>query len=72
MTLSELNVKDLINRIWDLCVFITIALYLGLTVKRARNYVSLLGIIILILLGTIGIAMFSVPRMLIMMFFLFN
>lgn len=43
-----------IKRLWHLFVFLIIALYLGLTVERKRNYVSLIGIIVLILLGTIG------------------
>ncbi|CAF4792237.1 unnamed protein product, partial [Rotaria socialis] len=37
-----------------LLVFFAIALYVGLTVNRARNYVSLIGIFTLVLLGTIG------------------
>jgi hypothetical protein len=41
-----------------LLVFIAIALYVVLTVKRARNYISLIGIIILILLGTLGMLVF--------------
>ncbi|CAF1231477.1 unnamed protein product [Rotaria sp. Silwood1] len=40
--------------IWHCLVFIAIALYVGLTVERTRNYISLIGIVTLILLGTIG------------------
>ena len=42
------------HRIWHFIVFISIALFVGLTIKRARNYISLIGIVTLILLGTIG------------------
>ncbi|CAF3753912.1 unnamed protein product [Adineta steineri] len=35
-------------------VFITIAFYVGSTVTRPQNYISLIGIVVLILLGTIG------------------
>ncbi|CAF3986472.1 unnamed protein product [Adineta steineri] len=34
-------------------VFITIAFYVGSTVTRPQNYISLIGIVVLILLGTI-------------------
>lgn len=44
----------LFDRVWHFAVFIAIALYVGMTIKRPRNYVSLLGILILILLGIIG------------------
>ncbi|CAF4569377.1 unnamed protein product, partial [Rotaria sp. Silwood2] len=40
--------------IWHFLVFISIVLYVGLTVERTQNYISLIGIITLILLGTIG------------------
>ncbi|UJR10076.1 hypothetical protein I4U23_014298 [Adineta vaga] len=40
--------------IWHLSVATAIALYVGFTVTRPRNYVSLIGIVILILLGTLG------------------
>jgi hypothetical protein len=50
--------RDSVGRIWHVVVFALIAIYVGSTVKRARNYVSLLGIIILIGLGTIGNARF--------------
>jgi hypothetical protein len=43
------------NRIGHILVIFAIALYVGLTVKRGRNYVSLIGIIVLIILGTLGI-----------------
>ena len=42
------------HRIGHILVFVAIALYIGLTVRRGRNYISLIGIIILILLGTLG------------------
>ncbi|CAF1377864.1 unnamed protein product [Adineta steineri] len=35
-------------------VFVIIAFYVGLTVTRPQNYISLIGIVVLILLGTIG------------------
>ena len=41
-------------RIWHILVFVAIAVYIGATVRRARNYVSLIGAVVLILLGTIG------------------
>ncbi|CAF2950407.1 unnamed protein product [Rotaria sp. Silwood2] len=41
-------------KIWHFLVFISIVLYVGLTVERTQNYISLIGIITLILLGTIG------------------
>ena len=44
--------------IWHLVVLLAIAIYVGLTVKRARNYISLIGIIVLILLGMISMCDF--------------
>ncbi|CAF1263128.1 unnamed protein product, partial [Didymodactylos carnosus] len=38
----------------NLLIIIAIAIYLGLTVKNKRNYVSLSGVIVLIVLGTLG------------------
>lgn len=46
-------------RTGHILVFFAIALYVGLTTKRGRNYVSLIGILTLILLGTLGIEIFS-------------
>jgi hypothetical protein len=43
------------NRIGHILVIIAVALYVGLTVRRGRNYISLIGIFILIILGTLGI-----------------
>ncbi|CAF1009470.1 unnamed protein product [Adineta steineri] len=40
--------------IGHILVFLAVALYLGLTMKRAENLVSLSGIAILIILGTLG------------------
>ncbi|CAF0789122.1 unnamed protein product [Adineta ricciae] len=40
--------------VWHLFVVTAVVFYVGSTVTRARNYVSLLGIVILVLLGTIG------------------
>ena len=42
------------DRIWHILVFVAIAAYIGATVRRATNYVSLIGVVVLILLGTIG------------------
>ena len=42
------------DRIWHILVFVAIAAYIGATVRRATNYVSLVGVVVLILLGTIG------------------
>jgi len=42
------------NRIGHILVFLAVALYVGLTVSRARNLVSLIGIFTLIILGTLG------------------
>ncbi|CAF4644788.1 unnamed protein product [Rotaria sp. Silwood1] len=52
-----ITIRNIIYRfswIWHCLVFIAIALYVGLTVERTRNYISLIGIVTLILLGTIG------------------
>ena len=43
-------------------VFIGVALYVGLTLKQARNLVSLAGVIILIALGTLGILIFRIDE----------
>ncbi|CAF1461296.1 unnamed protein product [Adineta steineri] len=51
------NIQDSLHRFsWILhfLVFITIAFYVGSTVTRPQNYISLIGIVVLILLGTIG------------------
>ncbi|CAF2723753.1 unnamed protein product [Rotaria sp. Silwood2] len=48
------NIRHRLSWIWHFLVFIAIALYVGLTVERNRNYISLIGIVILILIGTIG------------------
>ncbi|CAF1338751.1 unnamed protein product [Adineta steineri] len=51
------NIQDSLHRfswILHLLVFITIAFYVGSTVTRPQNYISLIGIVVLILLGTIG------------------
>ena len=44
-----------VNRIGHILVFLAVALYIGLTAKRGRNYLSLIGVFTLILLGTLGI-----------------
>ncbi|CAF1154389.1 unnamed protein product, partial [Didymodactylos carnosus] len=41
-------------RIKNVLILIAIAVYLGLTIKDARNCVSLIGVFVLILLGTLG------------------
>ncbi|CAF5081566.1 unnamed protein product, partial [Rotaria magnacalcarata] len=54
---SWITIRSIMHRfswVGHLLVFLAIALYVGLTVNRARNYVSLIGIFTLILLGTIG------------------
>lgn len=51
---SLIYVNSALNRLRHFIVLVIIALYVGFTVHRPRNYVSLLGIIILISLGTIG------------------
>jgi hypothetical protein len=43
------------NRVGHILVIIAVALYIGLTVRSGRNYVSLIGIFILIILGALGI-----------------
>ncbi|CAF0861807.1 unnamed protein product [Adineta steineri] len=51
------NIQDSLHRFsWILhfLVFISIAFYVGSTVTRPQNYISLIGIVVLILLGTIG------------------
>ncbi|CAF1253529.1 unnamed protein product [Adineta steineri] len=51
------NIQDSLHKFsWILhfLVFITIAFYVGWTVTRPQNYISLIGIVVLILLGTIG------------------
>ncbi|CAF3604560.1 unnamed protein product [Rotaria socialis] len=52
-----LTIRSIMHRfswVGHLLVFFAVALYVGLTVNRARNYVSLIGIFTLVLLGTIG------------------
>ncbi|CAF0729652.1 unnamed protein product [Rotaria sordida] len=52
-----IQIGRLLNRftwVLHLLVFFGVALYVGLTVSRARNLVSLVGIFTLILLGTLG------------------
>ncbi|UJR35986.1 hypothetical protein I4U23_028726 [Adineta vaga] len=51
------RITALISRfswIGHILVFLGVALYIGLTVKQASNYVSLSGIVVLITLGTLG------------------
>ena len=43
------------NRIGHILVALAVILYVALTVERGRNFVSLLGIFILIILGALGI-----------------
>ena len=43
-----------LNRIGHILVFIAIAIYIGVTTRRAANLISLIGIFMLIILGTLG------------------
>ena len=40
-------------------MFLGVALYVGLTVTRTRNLISLIGIFTLIVLGTLGMRIFE-------------
>ncbi|CAM2705447.1 unnamed protein product [Rotaria socialis] len=54
---SLTRLKKLIDKyfwITHILVFLAVALYIGLTLTRTRNLVSLIGIFTLILLGTLG------------------
>lgn len=51
-----------VSRIGHILVFLAIALYVGLTVKRGQNYVSLVGIFTLVSLGTLGRNIFEKER----------
>ncbi|CAF1417320.1 unnamed protein product [Adineta ricciae] len=56
-TISGRRFIELLNRfswIGHILVFLAVALYIGLTVRRASNYVSLIGVFTLIILGTLG------------------
>lgn len=54
--------RESVTRVWHILVFVAIALYVGLTVKRGRNFVSLIGIFVLILLGTLGRSLLFVDQ----------
>ncbi|CAF1414845.1 unnamed protein product [Adineta ricciae] len=56
-TISGRRFIELLYRfswVGHILVFLAVALYIGLTVRRGSNYVSLIGVFTLIILGTLG------------------